>query len=169
VVSFAYTPDLRLNGVQNLHQVKRFHFLVLETLLADAYRKLHFLEGSMESGRPKRCPYLADLRSMLVNQYYDLTIEGVLGWEERGTALFADDRARAILGQYVDSDSQGAYGESRVQLACSISALGQYTFATMATFLVRHHFASTVSDEGPEYQVDLLNGYLKVVKGSIVC
>ncbi|TEB24474.1 hypothetical protein FA13DRAFT_1739182 [Coprinellus micaceus] len=137
--------DLRLNGVQNLHQ------------------------AAWQSGRPKRCPYLADLRSMLVNQYYDLTIEGVLGWEEGGTALFADDRARAILGQYVDSDSQGAYGESRVQLACSISALGQYTFATMATFLVRHHFASTVSDEEPEYQVDLLNGYLKVVKGSIVC
>ncbi|KAJ3529953.1 hypothetical protein NMY22_g8777 [Coprinellus aureogranulatus] len=149
--------DLKLQGLYDLRSTRIFQFLILKARLEQALPKLPIAKGYAPGGGS------GEARVYFVDQvhwppkYGAVTVPDTLAWydPESGELPFTGDRAKQLLRQY-EADN-----ENCIQLACSTALLGQFLFATIATFLIRRGRSDLGGKE--ECQIDFLNGHVAVL------
>ncbi|KAJ3530817.1 hypothetical protein NMY22_g8417 [Coprinellus aureogranulatus] len=152
--------ELQRQGIYGLRECRRFEFHLLEAFLREALPTIGFVEGSAESGRPKRLVYLVDMTCMPVKNY-SITADRARSFDYMVFSekwAFTTPRAHKLIRQYEEDDTNS------IQLACSIGRLCEYSVATIATFLVRGPH-SDATQKG-EYHVDFLNGFVTILDSS---
>lgn len=150
------STELEIEHAWISHHVRMFYLNALETLVSDNLgRPLDPSESTVQHEETGKTVLVADIRLTPVQVAFE-TIDDVL----TGTNVF---RMTPFSGSRFQALADGCRDDSSVQLACSVSMLGQYIVAAMGKYLLPR---DEVEVRGDGLQVDriaLLTGYVEVV------